>query len=303
MEGGSRRAIVAAFLANAGIATAKFLGFAFTGAASLLAEAVHSVADTSNQFLLLLGSKRARKGETRERPFGHGRERYFWGFVVALVIFSLGSLFALVEGEEKLRKPHELESLGWAAGILVVAIVLESLSLRTAVRQSRERKRRAGSWWRFIRVAKVPELPVVLLEDVGALIGLGFALVGVALARVTGNPRFDAVGSIAIGLLLGAIAVILVIEMKSLLIGEAASPTQIDAIRKAIESDGQVRRLIHMRTEHLGPDDLLVGAKIEFDQQLRFPDVAAAIDSVEQRIRDAVPEARVIYVEPDVARS
>jgi len=303
MEGGSRRAIVAAFGANLGIAVAKFVGFAFTGAASMLAEAVHSVADTSNQALLLLGGKRARRAPDVAHPFGHGRERYFWGFVVALVIFSLGSLFALVEGEEKLRHPHELESVGWAVAILGVAIVLEGFSFRTAVHESREAKQQAGSWWRYIRQAKLPELPVVLLEDAGALIGLTFAMTGVVAAHLTGNARFDALGSVAIGLLLGAIAVVLVIEMKSLLIGEAASPQQQAAIRGAIESDPKVSRLIHLRTEHLGPDELLVGAKVEFDGHMHFPDVARAIDEVEEKIRAAVPAARLIYIEPDVARA
>ena len=302
MEGGSRRAIVAAFAANLGIAIAKFVGFAFTGAASMLAEAVHSVADTSNQGLLFLGGARSRKAPNPDHPFGHGRERYFWAFVVALVIFSLGSLFALLEGIEKLIKPHELESVTWAVAILLVAVVLESYSFLTAIRESRERVREAGSWWRFIRTAKIPELPVVLLEDSGALIGLVFALAGVLLAHFTGNSRFDAVGSVAIGLLLGAIAIILATEMKSLLIGESASSAQVGAIRDAIESDGKVRRLIHLRTEHLGPDELLVGAKIELDGHLHFPDVAKAIDEIEVRIRDAVPAAHWIYLEPDVAR-
>jgi cation diffusion facilitator family transporter len=302
MEGGSRRAIVAAFAANLGIALAKFVGFAFTGAASMLAEAVHSVADTSNQGLLFLGGARSRKAPDADHPFGHGRERYFWGFVVALVIFSLGSLFALLEGVEKLLHPHELESVTWAITILVVAMALEGFSFRTAMKESRAGVREAGSWWQYIRTAKIPELPVVLLEDTGALIGLAFALTGVVLAHVTGNARFDAVGSVAIGLLLGFIAVTLATEMKSLLIGESASNAQVGAIREAIESDGKVRRLIHLRTEHLGPDELLVGAKIELDGHLHFPDVAQDIDAIEARIRDAVPEAHWIYLEPDVAR-
>lgn len=303
MEGGSRRAIVAAFAANLGIAVAKFVGFAFTGAASMLAEAVHSVADTSNQALLLLGSKRARRPADPDHPFGHGRERYFWAFVVALVIFSVGSLFALLEGIDKLRHPHRLESVAWAVNILVLAMALEAFSFRTAVHESREAKEEAGSWWGFIRRSKVPELPVVLLEDTGALIGLSVALAGVIVAHETGNPRWDAAGSVAIGLLLGVIAAILVIEMKSLLIGEAATPAEVAAIRRAIESDPKVSRLIHLRTEHLGPDELLVGAKVEFDGHLHFPDVAKAIDEVEVRIRAAVPSARLIYVEPDVART
>ena len=302
MEGGSRRAIVAALGANLGIAIAKFVGFLLTGAASMLAEAVHSVADTSNQGLLLLGGARAKKGPTEMHPFGHGRERYFWGFVVALVIFSLGSLFAMVEGIEKIIHPHEVESAMTAVVILVVAVVLEAFSFRTAVKESRHGKEQAGSWWRFIRTAKVPELPVVLLEDSGALIGLTLALAGVGLAEATGNPRFDALGSVGIGVLLGAIAVVLVIEMKSLLIGEAATTEQVEAIRSAIEGDGKVNRLIHMRTQHLGPDELLVGVKIEFDRRLGFEDLADAINDVEKRIRDVVPSARMIYVEPDVAR-
>ena len=299
---GSRKAIIAAFFANLGIAIAKFVGFFFTGAASMLAEAVHSVADTSNQGLLLLGERKARRRPTAEHPFGFGTERYFWAFVVALVIFTLGSLFALFEGEEKLRHPHTLESAGWAVGILVLAIVFESFSLRTAVRESRHVKG-DESWWAFIRRAKVPELPVVLLEDTGALVGLVFALLGVGLAEITGNARFDAAGSIAIGVLLGVIAMILVVEMKSLLIGEAASPAVIDTIARTIEAVPRVRRLIHMRTQHLGPDELLVAAKLEFDVDLTMPELAAVIDEVEAAVRAAVPAAKVIYVEPDMVRA
>jgi len=299
---GSRTAIIAAFFANLGIALAKFVGFFFTGAASMLAEAVHSVADTSNQGLLLLGERKARRRPTPEHPFGFGTERYFWAFVVALVIFTLGSLFALFEGEEKLRNPHELDSAGWAVAILLLAIVFESFSLRTAVRESRHVKG-DESWWAFIRRAKVPELPVVLLEDTGALVGLAFALFGVSLAELTGNARFDAAGSIAIGVLLGVIAMILVVEMKSLLIGEAASPEVTTNIARAIESAPHVRGLIHMRTQHLGPDELLVAAKLEFAPDLTMPELAQAIDDVEAAMRAAVPAARVIYLEPDIAHA
>ena len=299
---GGRKAIIAAFFANLGIAIAKFIGFFLTGAASMLAEAVHSVADTSNQGLLLLGGRRARRRPTAEHPFGYGRERYFWAFVVALVIFTLGSMFALFEGEEKLRHPHELESVGVAVAILSVAIVFESFSLRTAVRESNHIKG-DQSWWSFIRRAKVPELPVVLLEDVGALIGLVFALAGVGLAEITGNARWDAAGSIAIGVLLAVIAITLIIEMKSLLIGESASPDVIATIASTIESTPRVRRLIHMRTQHLGPDELLVAAKLELEADLTVPELAVAIDAVEAAVRAAVPEARVIYLEPDMART
>ncbi len=299
MHEGSRKAIFAAFVANLGIAIAKFVGFFLTGASSMLAEAVHSVADTSNQGLLFLGGTKAKRAATPEHPFGYGRERYFWSFVVSVIIFTAGSMFALYEGEEKLRQPHELESPAIAITILVVAILLECYSMWTAVREARPLKG-DRSWWTFVRRAKVPELPVVLLEDLGALLGLTLALAGVVVATITGNPRYDAVGTLAIGLLLGVIAVILAIEMKSLLIGESATPAMVTTIRQTMESDPRVRRVIHLRTQHLGPDELLVGAKLELDPDLAFAQVADTIDRVEQTVRAAVPEARVMYLEPDV---
>jgi cation diffusion facilitator family transporter len=298
---GSRRAIVAAFLANLGIAIAKFVGFALTGAASLLAEALHSVADTGNQALLFLGGARARRRPTPEHPFGYGRERYFWAFVVALMLFSLGGLFAVYEGIDKLLHPHQLESVAIALGVLGVAIVLESLSFRTAFVEAAAVKGEE-SWWRFIRRSKSPELPVVLLEDTGALLGLGLAFLGISLAEVTGNPRWDAVGSIGIGILLVVIAIVLAAEMKSLLIGESATAQTESAIRAAIMDGPEVRRIIHLRTLHLGPDELLVAAKAELDSP-SVPDLTRAIDTVEARIRAAVPIARLIYLEPDVYRS
>lgn len=298
---GSRSAVVAAFFANLGIAIAKFVGFVFTGAASLLAEAVHSVADTGNQGLLLLGGSRARKKETPEHPFGYGREQYFWAFVVSMVLFSLGGLFAIFEGVEKLRHPHAPEDLFVAIAILVVAIGLETASLTKAVKEA-HRLRRGRSWWEFVRRSKNPEIVVVLLEDVGAEIGLFFALSGVLAARFTGNARWDAAGSLGIGFLLVAIAVVLAIETKSLLIGEGAAPRDLAAIRGAIEGSPSVRRLIHMRTEHLGPGELLVGAKIELDPHLSADEVVEVIDRTEQRLRAAVPAARVVYLEPDLYR-
>jgi cation diffusion facilitator family transporter len=295
---GSRKAILAAFFANLGIAIAKFVGFLLTSSAGLLAEAGHSAADTGNQALLLLGGRRARREADRDHPFGYGRERYFWAFVVALVLFSMGGLFALYEGINKLRDPHETENLAIAIGILVVAIGLETFSLRTAVKEANHHKPKAMRWWTYIRTAKQPELPVVLLEDIGAEIGLFLALGGVLMAEATGDPRWDAVGSISIGVLLVLIAAVLAIEMKGLLIGESASRADHDAIVGAIEGAPAVDRLIHMRTQHLGPDEVLVAAKIELDATLSFDDVARAIDTVEGRIRSAVPTARVIYLEP-----
>lgn len=302
MQEGSKKAILAAFLANSAIAVSKFVGFLVTGAASMLAESVHSVADAGNQGLLFLGGARARKTATKEHPFGYGRERYFWSFVVALVLFSLGGLFALYEGIEKLRHPHEIEGAGVAFAILVVAIVVEAFSFRTAIKESLHVKGKE-SWWQFIRRSKSPELPVVLLEDLGAMVGLVFALVGLGVAEITGEARYDAAGSIAIGTLLVVIAVILVIEMKGLLIGEAASPATIRQIEEAFAASPGVGRVIHFRTQHLGPDELLVAAKLTFDRTLDVGALAEAIDEVEHRVRQAVPEARLIYIEPDVERA
>ena len=299
---GGTKAIIAALLANAGIAVAKFVGYMVTGSSSMLAEAVHSVADTSNQGLLLLGGKRAQRAATAEHPFGYGRDRYFYAFVVALLLFSLGSIFAIYEGVHKLESDEPLTSPLVAVIILLVAIGLESFSFRTAIVESRPFKG-DSTWWQFIRQAKAPELPVVLLEDLGALIGLILALLGVGLSVLTGNPIWDALGTIAIGVLLGIIAVILIIEMKSLLIGEGVSEPVLGRIVSRLESCDPVERVIHIRTQYLGPDELLVAAKIALVPMMRIEEVAHAIDDAEQRVREAVPEARLIYLEPDLDRS
>ena len=299
---GSTRAILAALAANAGIAVAKFVGYAITGSSSMLAEAVHSVADTSNQALLLLGQRRAQKEATELHQFGYGRARFFYSFVVALVLFSLGAVFALYEGYQKIVEPHPLTSPAVAIVILVLAIGLESYSFRTAMVESRPLKG-TGSWWAFIRRSRNPELPVVLLEDTGALLGLVLALLGVGLTIVTGNPVWDGIGTAAIGVLLGVIAVILMIEMHSLLIGESATGEELIAIQAALENTEHVDRVIHLRTQYLGPEEMLVGAKIALASTNDLATVAAAIDAAEAAVRAAVPTAQIIYLEPDLDRS
>jgi len=302
VQDGSKKAIIAAFFANLGIAVAKFVGFLITRSASLLAEAGHSVADTGNQALLLFGGKRGRRPADRTHPFGYGPERYFWAFVVALVLFSMGGLFALYEGIQKLWHPHEIENAVVAYVILGVSIVLETFSLRTAIKESNH-VRGDRTWWNFIRTAKSPELPVVLLEDIGAEAGLIMALFGLTMAEITGQPRWDAVGSIAIGALLVVIAVILAIEMKGLLIGEAASDEDVAAIQESIQSAPSVNSILHMRTMHLGPDNLLVAVKVDYDHSLDVPALAEAIDDTEVRLRAAVPTADMIYIEPGIRRT
>ncbi len=296
--GGGKKAIVAALLANLGIAIAKFIGFLITRASSMLAESVHSLADSGNQALLLFGGSRAKRQATEVHPFGFGRARYLWSFIVAIVLFALGSLFSIYEAVHKLAHPEPIESITVAVVILSVAIVLELFSFRTAIVESNHVRGNRG-WWEFIRTAKTPELPVVLLEDLGALVGLVLALMGVVLASVTGNEAWDAYGTMSIGILLGVIAIILAIEMQSLLLGEAATADDVRAIRGAIEGQEGVHRLIDLKTQHLGPEELLVAAKVELDAGLAFRDVVRVIDSAEQAVRVAVPMATAMYIEPD----
>ena len=298
--GGGTRAIIAALLANLGIAITKFIAWILTMSSSMLAESIHSVADSGNQALLLLGGKRSRRQATPDHPFGYGRDRYIYAFIVAIVLFSVGGLFALYEGYHKVIERHPIESWQWVpVTVLVVAIVLESFSFRTAIRESNH-VRGDSSWVQFIRRAKAPELPVVLLEDAGALLGLIFALFGVVLTLVTHDGIWDGIGTLAIGLLLVTIAIILAIETKSLLLGEGATQEDVHKIEQALLSGSGVERIIHMKTLYLGPDELLVAAKIAVPRSENAAEVATHINEAEGRIREALPIARVIYIEPDI---
>jgi cation diffusion facilitator family transporter len=300
---GGNRAIIAAFSANMGIALAKFIAWFLSGSASMLAEAIHSVADSGNQLLLLLGGRKARKAADREHPFGHGRERYVYAFVVAIILFSVGGLFSIYEGVQKIIEPHELENIWIPIAVLIIAIGLESFSLRTAVKESNHLREKGQSWVSFVRRAKAPELPVVLLEDVAALTGLVFALFGVGMSALTHNPIFDAIGTLMIGTLLILVAIVLGVETKSLLVGEGATDADLDRIVTAVEAGPEVEKLIHLKTLYLGPDELLVAAKIGMPTDRPLAQASADIDVIEARIRAAVPAARVIYLEPDVYRA
>lgn len=298
---GGAKAIIAALLANLGIAATKFIAWAFSGSASMLAEGVHSLADSGNQILLIIGGRTSRRSATEAHPFGYGRDRYIYAFVVSIVLFAVGGVFSIYEGIHKISDPHPIEMWWLPIIVLLVAIVLESLSLRTAIGESRPHKG-TQSWVSFVRHAKAPELPVVLLEDVAALIGLVFALFGVGLSVLTGNGLWDGIGTLCIGALLIVIAIVLGVETKSLLVGEGASNADREKILAAILDGNEVERIIHIKTLYLGPDELLVAAKLAFAGDERLSNVAAAIDRVEERVREAVPVARAIYFEPDVWR-
>jgi cation diffusion facilitator family transporter len=295
------RAIIAALLANIGIAITKFIAAAFSGSASMFAEGIHSLADSGNQVLLIVGGKRAKRAATAAHPFGYGRSRYIYAFMVSIVLFSIGGMFSIIEGLEKLQHPHELEMVWLPLVVLGAAIVMESFSLRTAVKESNH-VRHGKSWVEFIRHAKSPELPVILLEDLAALIGLVLAFGGVGLTVVTGNPIWDAIGTLAIGGLLVIVAIVLGLETSSLLVGEGATAEDTGKIRKALEGATGVKSIIHMKTLYLGPEELMVAAKIGIDGKSSGAEIAQLIDAAENAVREQVPAARVIYLEPDVAR-
>jgi cation diffusion facilitator family transporter len=301
-EGGTR-AIIAALIANLGIAATKFLAFLLTRSSSMLAESIHSVADSGNQLLLLIGGKRAAREADEEHPFGYGRQRYVYAFIVSIVLFTVGGMFAIYEGVHKWQHPEPIEGRWWwvPLAVLVVAIGLESYSFRTAIVES-NRTRGRRSWVEYVRTAKSPELPVVLLEDTAALFGLVFALFGVSMTLVTHNGRWDAFGTLLIGALLVIVALVLGVEMNSLIIGESANRDAVERIRTALVG-GAVEGVIHMRTMHLGPEELLVAAKIAVRGSESAAEVAAAIDEAERRVRAVEPIARVIYLEPDIRRT
>lgn len=300
-SGGSARAVLAALGSNVAIAVSKLVAFAFSGSSAMLAEGIHSLADSGNQVLLLIGGRKAQREASEQHPFGYGRERYVYGFLVAVVLFSLGGLFAIYEGYQKIKSPHPLDNVAWPLGVLGFAVVAESFSFRTAIAEARHLRGR-DSWIGFIRHAKAPELPVVLLEDFGALIGLVLALLGVVLTAVTHDGVWDGAATLAIGVLLAGAALVLGIETKSLLLGEGASSAQVSRIRAALVDGEVVTSVIHMRTMHLGPDELLVAAKIGVAHDDTAEQVARAIDAAEARVRAAIPIAAVIYLEPDIRR-
>src|SRR3954454_16417266 len=260
-------AILAAFLANMGIAATKFVGFLITGSSSLLAESIHSLADSSNQGLLFLGGRQAARAPDELHQFGPAPACSCWAFILAVVLFSLGGLFSAYEGIHKIADPHDIDSPGVGIAILGVAFVLEAFALRTAVGHARPLRARR-SWTRFIRESRNPDLPVLLLEDSGALLGLVLALLGVLLSLVTGNPVFDGLGTLGIGGLLLGIGIVLAVEMRSLLLGESAQPELQNRIEAAFAGSEGVRKVIRVLTQHLGPDELLIAAKLEFEPGL-----------------------------------
>ncbi|MCV7396348.1 cation diffusion facilitator family transporter [Mycobacterium paraseoulense] len=296
---GTTKSVVVALAANAGIAVAKFVGFLVTGSSAMLAESVHSLADTINEVLLMVGKRVALRRPDALHQFGYGRSRYFYSFVVALLVFVLGAVAAGYEGYRKLSHPEPISTPGVAVAILVAAALLESFSLRTVLKESNRLKGSDG-WWQFIRNSRIPEPPVVLLEDSAALLGLGMAFAGVTLTVVTGNPLWDAVSTLGISVLLAVIAVVLIVETHSLLIGEGATAKQYKMIRSALQRTEHVDSVVDLRTQYLAPDQMMVAAKIVFGPEQEFATAAGVIKDAEARIRQTVPAVRVVYIQPEL---
>lgn len=307
MAHGSKKVIYLALAANAGIALAKFVAFFITASASILAEAIHSVADTGNQVLLLWGMKRAAQPPDDLHPFGYKKESYFWSFIVAVMLFSMGGLFALYEGVHKLAELRAMDLAGEsrpmthpevAIGVLVFSILLEGFAWRGATKEI-NKLRGEESMMSFLRKSKSTEIIVIWLEDTGALVGLLLALTGIGLVLLTGNPYWDAYATIAIGVLLVVIAFLVARETKSLLIGEAASAEAQQTIRDLVAETEGVVRLMNMRTMQLGDDEFLAALKIHWEEGLTVDDVAARTNELERRIRATIPRARYVFVEAD----
>lgn len=296
-------AVLAAFLANVGIGISKFVAFILTGSSAMLAEAVHSVADSSNQVLLYLGSRKAKKAPTRDHPFGFGRAHFLYAFMVSIVLFSLGGAFAVFEGVEKIMHPKMIDAPIVAYVVLIISIILEGSALRTALKEAKTFKPKGQDWWEFLRRTKSVNHIVLALEDSAALIGLSFALLGITLSIVTANPVFDGIATLFIGLLLASVAVILFREVQSLLIGESVNVMSERTMKKIAMSVDNVNQVVDLKTLYTGPSEIFIAMKITVDEDEDVRTVSRAIDEIEAKLRHTFPIARLIYIEPDFYKS
>lgn len=298
----SKKVIFAALAGNSLIAVTKLAAAIFTGSSAMLSEAIHSAVDTGNQGLLLYGLKRSGRAPDKQHPFGYGMELYFWAFVVALLIFAVGSGVSIYEGIHKITDPHPLTSVYINYIVLGLAIVFEAGAWYVAFRAFRHQKG-SRTLWRAIRASKDPSIFAVLLEDTAALLGLLIALVGIFLGEVLGIPELDGVASILIGLLLAAIAILLAIETKGLLVGESADPRLVERLQLTAGKSPGVRRVNEVLTMHLGPHDILLNLSVDFRDSLTAEEIEDEIEAMERRIRKAVPEVKRIFVEAQSRQS
>ena len=296
MKPGNTRVLVIALAANVGIAVAKFVAAAITGSSAMLTEGVHSLVDSTNQLLLMYGQKRAAKPADSLHPAGYGRELYFWSFVVALLVFALGAGVSVYEGILHLLEPEPAVSPLIGYIVLFVAFALEGGSTIAAFRQF-DAERGSKSWWRALTETKDATTVVVLLENGAAMAGIVIAAIGLGLSQMTGNPRFDGIASVLIGILLGVVAIFLAREAKGLLIGEAADPALVEGLRKAATRDG-VTGIGEIMTIHNAPDQIVAAMNVDFDNRLSAGDVERIVDGIERTVQTEFPSVMRVYIRP-----
>lgn len=300
MKEGSKKAVIAALLGNVAIALCKFIAAFFSGSASMLAEAYHSTSDTFNQVLLLYGLKKSKKPPDRFHPFGHGKEQFFWSFMVAIFLFGIAGVLSVVEGYHKLGNPEPLSHLGLSYAVLCISIFFETIALRMAIKSIKAEMKKEGhrNFFTAIKHSKDPTTMTVLFEDSLALMGLFVAVVAITLVHLTGILTIDAIASIVIGGLLMIFALFLAYETKKLLVGEAVTPQKREQILGCIHSCEGVDRIISLKTMHLSPDDVIVAAEVNYRSDITVEELEALNDRIEKRIKEVIPNAKV-YLEPE----
>ena len=297
-NGDSNRAILFALAANFAIAVAKGVAAFFTGSSAMLAETVHSLADCGNQLLLLLGMKQAKRPASPDYPLGYGKAIYFWSFLVALMLFTVGGMFSLYEGIHKLHQPEPLKQWWWAVGVLVFGLVAEGMSMRACL-QEVAKLRDGRTLWQWFRQSRQSELVVIFGEDFAALLGLCFALVAVLLTAATGNPLWDAAGTVMIGVLLIVVAVLVAIEIKAMLIGQSVDPAVQARMRRFLDERPEIGNVINLITLQLG-NDVMVSVQAEMREEQSARSLAMQINEVERALKLEFPEVRWSFFEPDV---
>lgn len=298
MQEGSRKAVIAALLGNLAIALFKFVAAFFSGSASMLAEAYHSTSDTFNQVLLLYGLKKSKKPPDELHPFGHGKEQFFWSFMVAIILFGIAGVLSVREGIHKIQHPEPLSHLGLMYAALGIGVFFETIALRMAIKSIRAEmsEEKQPNFFRALQHSKDPTTLTVLFEDSLALMGLAIAIVSITLVHFTGNLQIDAYASILIGGLLMAFALFLASETKKLLVGEAVTPQKRERILACLNSCDEVDRVISLKTMHLGPDEVIVAAEIDYRNDITVDELEALNDRIEKRVKEVIPNAKV-YLE------
>lgn len=293
----SKTPIYTALAANLGIAITKLAAALFTGSSAMVSEGIHSLVDTSNEVLLLLGISRSQKPADEKRPFGYGRELYFWSFVVSLLFFAMGGGFSIYEGIEHLRNPEQVKNPIWNYAVLAIAFIFDGLSFITAMKEF-NRQRGATPFWQAVRESKDPTTFVVLFEDAADVIGILIAFTGILIGQLLHNPYLDGIASVLIGLLLTAVAIVLVRESRSLLMGETPDTAELNEVVKIVESNPAVNKVVKHLSSYLAPEEVIMAIKVNFNRDISSQDVTVAIEIIRGEIQAAYPHYKQLFIEP-----